>query len=231
MGISGEDQSRLKMLAAKKAVEFVKDGMVLGLGTGSTVRFALEHLAKRIKAEKLDIIGIPTSLDTKKRADELQIPLTDLKSHPKIDVTIDGADEVDPSFNLIKGMGGALLLEKIVAKNTAREIIIVDVTKIVDKLGTKSPLPVEVLPFGWSSAEKLLNEFGCEVKLRTNESGIFTSDNGNYILDCKFNSIDDPEGLEMKINNIPGVMENGLFIELTSTVIVASEDEIKVLSR
>ena len=231
MTLTKEQQDDLKKEAAKSALEFVEDGMVLGLGTGSTVRFALYELAEKIKSEGLEIIGIPTSTDTEELAQELKIPLTDLKNHPEIDVTIDGADEVDPDFNLIKGMGGALLREKIVARNTKKEVIIVDYSKMVKKLGTKSPLPVEVLPFGWSSCAKIMEEFGCDVLLRRKNDEVSLSDNKNYFLDCKFKSIDDPEGLEYKINNIPGVIENGLFINLTHSVVVASPSGVEVLFR
>ena len=231
MTLTKEQQDELKKEAARSALEFVEDRMVLGLGTGSTVRFLLYQLAEKIKSENLEIVGIPTSIETESLAKELNIPLTNLKDHPVIDVTVDGADEVDPNFNLIKGMGGALLREKIVAKNTKKEVIIVDYTKMVNKLGTKSPLPVEVLPFGWSSCARLLKEFGCEVSLRKKDNEIALSDNNNYFIDCKFDSIDDPQDLEMKINNIPGVIENGLFINLTESVIVASPSGVEVLLR
>jgi ribose 5-phosphate isomerase A len=231
MALSKEEQDQLKKKAAGKAVEFVENGMVLGLGTGSTVRRLIEILADRMKIEKLDVVGIPTSLETERLAKELGIPLTDLETHPRIDLTIDGADEVDPSFNLIKGRGGALLREKIVAINSVKEIIIVDYQKMVQKLGTKSPLPVEVLQFGWSSSLKKLQELGCHAELRKEQNAIVKSDNGNYIIDCKFKVIDDPRGLETKINNIPGVIENGLFIGLTTEVIVASSTGVEVLFR
>ncbi|UCH90231.1 MAG: ribose-5-phosphate isomerase RpiA [Thermoplasmata archaeon] len=231
MTISKEEQDKFKMQAAHKAVEYVEDGMVVGLGTGSTVRFAIQRLADLMETEKMDIVGIPTSIETERLAKELKIPLTDLKTHPDIDLTIDGADEVDPSFTLIKGMGGALLREKIVAVNTKQQVIVIDYTKKVDILGTKSPLPVEVLPFGWASCERALKDLGCSVTLRTKNDKTVISDNNNYILDCKFKSIDNPEALESKINNIPGVIENGLFINLTSTVIVASPEGIEVLLR
>jgi ribose 5-phosphate isomerase A len=231
MELSGENQNKLKKQAGLKALEFVEDGMVLGLGTGSTVRYALEGLADRIKTEKIEIVGIPTSIQTEKLASELKIPLTDLKAHPKIDLTIDGADEVDPKFNLIKGMGGALLREKIVAVNTAKQVIIVDQSKMVDRLGTRSPLPVEVLPFGWSSAEKALSKLDCSIELRRKDDEIVISDNNNYILDCRFKAIAKPDEMEAKINNIPGVIENGLFINLTSILVVATPDGIEVLFR
>jgi ribose 5-phosphate isomerase A len=231
MAVSKDDLNKFKKEAAEKAVEMVEDGMVLGLGTGSTVRFALEKLGELIRTEKLDIVGIPTSLDTDALARKLEIPLTDLETHPKIDLTIDGADEVDPGFTLIKGLGGALLREKIVAKNSEKEIIIVDYTKMVQKLGTKSPLPVEVLPFGWTKAVEFLQGLDCVVTPRKNQNGIVVSDNNNYFLDCKFQAIEDPVSLEAKINNFPGVIENGLFIGLTTTVIIASPNGTEVLFR
>lgn len=226
---SNEELEKYKRQAAEKAVEYVEDGMVLGLGTGSTVKYALLRLGERIKSESLDIVGIPTSSQTKELAEELKIPLSDLDEHSEIDITIDGADEVDPNFILIKGMGGALLREKIVAKSTAREIIVVDHTKMVNKLGTRSALPVEVLPFGFSQCKKFLESKGCTVVPRTKNSELVISDNGNYFLDCKFVEIDDPRSLEQEINNFPGVIDNGLFIDLTSMVIVASPNGIEVL--
>ena len=231
MVVSKDELDKFKKEAAEKAVDMVEDGMVLGLGTGSTVRFALEKIGELVRTGKLDIVGIPTSLETDALAKKLEIPLTDLETHPKIDLTIDGADEVDPDFTLIKGLGGALLREKIVAKNSEKEIIIVDYTKTVQKLGTKSPLPVEVLPFGWSKAVEFLQELDCIVTVRKNQNGIVVSDNNNYFLDCKFQSIEDPVSLEANINNFPGVIENGLFIGLTTTVIVASPNGIEILSR
>jgi ribose 5-phosphate isomerase A len=229
--ISKEELEKYKKQAAEKAVEYLEDGMAVGLGTGSTVKYALLKIGELIGANSLDIVGIPTSKQTENLANELKIPLTDLETHPDIDVTIDGADEVDPNFVLIKGMGGALLREKIVAKNTAKQIIIVDHSKMVKKLGTKSPLPVEVLPFGWSASYKFMQAKGCIVEPRKKESGLVSSDNGNYILDCKFEEVAEPGSLELEINNFPGIIENGLFVGLTDIVIVASPTSVDELFR
>lgn len=210
-----------KQAAAEKAVEYVKDGHVVGLGTGSTAAFAVRKLGEKVK-DGLRLIGIPTSLETERLAKELNIPLSTLDKHSEIDITVDGADEVDPELNLIKGMGGALLREKVVASVTKKEIIIVDDSKLVDVLGTRSPLPVEVVPFGVATARKELEGFGCRVELRMSGDGPYLTDNGNNILLCRFNAIRKPGELELEINSIPGVIENGLFIGLADTVIVGS---------
>lgn len=183
-----ENQDRLKEKAARHAVESVKSGMVLGLGTGSTVAFALKRIGQRLKAGQLtDIAGIPTSLQTEKLARELGIPLATFEKRTEIDLTIDGADEVDPRLNLIKGGGGALLREKVVAQASRRNIIIVDDSKYSLVLGTRWPLPVEVIPFAWPLEADYANSLGARVALRKNVDGSpFTTDQGNYILDCDF---------------------------------------------
>jgi ribose 5-phosphate isomerase A len=204
--------------------------MVVGLGTGSTAYFAIKRLGMMV-AEGLDIVGIPTSDATEEIARESGIPLTDLEQYPEIDLTIDGADEVDPNLNLIKGMGGALLREKIVAQATRMEIIVVDPSKMVDILGTKSPLPVEVSRFGWRNCLKQLEELNCQANLRHRENKAYSTDNGNYIIDCTFEHIDSPEATEQDVNNIPGVLENGLFLGLTDLVILSSEGGIKLFGK
>jgi ribose 5-phosphate isomerase A len=200
----------------------------VGLGTGSTVEWTIKKLGERVK-EGLNIKGIPTSDRSEILAKELGIPLTTILDNPEIDLTIDGADEVDPDLNLIKGLGGALTREKVVAANSKREIIVVDDTKIVQMLGTKAPVPVEVIPFAWSTCELKLKAFGCEPKLRMKEQNTYVTDNGNYILDCWFDGITEPEMIESQINNLPGVIENGLFLKLTDMVIIASSEGIKIL--
>lgn len=220
----------LKQIAGEKAVEYVKDGMVVGLGTGSTIFYAIKKIGERVK-NGLDIIGIPTSVETEKLAKQIGIQLSTLEEHPVIDITIDGADEIDKKLNLIKGMGGALLREKIVASASKKEIIAADTSKLVDMLGTKSPLPVEVTRFGWSYAAKKISEFGCKPELRKKDGKVFITDNGNYILDCKFNKIDKPKEMEQKINNIPGVLENGLFIGLADVAVVAGEEGVRIIER
>ncbi len=233
------DREELKRLAGEKAAEKIKDDMIIGLGTGSTVEYTIRKIGERIRTEGLKIKGIPTSLHTKRIAKEEKIPLTTLSEYPEIDLTIDGADEVDSSLNLIKGGGGALTREKIIAFHSKEEIIVVDDSKIVKALGIDFDLPVEVVKFGWEVTKKALETFGwqpakktseivaCEVKLRTiMEDEPFITDNGNYILDCEFQRINNPEELEREINNIPGVVENGLFIGLVDEVIVAGKQGI-----
>nr|MBC7245710.1 ribose-5-phosphate isomerase RpiA [Chloroflexota bacterium] len=220
----------LKQMAAARAVEMVTNGMVLGLGTGSTARYAVEMIGERLRDGRLrDIVGVPTSSETERIAKEVGIPLTTLREHPVIDLTIDGADEVDPHLALIKGLGGALVHEKIVARASRRVVIIVDDSKLVQVLGTKAPLPVEVIPFGWGTYLKQLKGFGCEPVLRMRGTEPYVSDEGNYIVDCRFARIEDPAKLECALNCIPGVVDNGLFIGLASMVIVASESGVREL--
>lgn len=228
-----EDFKNFKKLAGEKAAEHAKDGMVVGLGTGSTVYYTILKLGAMVK-DGLDIIGIPTSVRTEELAKEVAIPLTTLEEHPAIDLTIDGADEVNPELNLIKGMGGALLREKIVASVSKKVVIVADGSKVVDRLGTRSPLPVEVVPFGLSGVKNRLEDFDCTIDLRMGEEGVYVTDNGNYILDLGFvniGGIDEPKSLEKEINNIPGVVENGLFINIANAAIIASEKGIKTLEQ
>ncbi len=215
---------KLKEIAARKAVEQVLDGMVVGLGTGSSSNFAIQALGERV-AEGLSIVAVPTSEASARLAEQLGLDLQSLEDNPVIDLTIDGADEVDPQLELIKGLGGALLREKIVASASTREIIIVDPTKLVDQLGTRSPLPVEVVPFGWAPVRLQLIEVAAGVELRQTAAGeTFVTDNGNFILDCRFEGIEDPAALEQRINAISGVVENGLFVGLADTVIIARDN-------
>lgn len=218
----------MKKMAAEKAVEHVDNGMVIGLGTGSTVKYAIKKLGERVNTG-LKIEGIPTSLRTKKLATELNIPLVDLNDYTEIDLTIDGADEVDSFLNLIKGGGGALTREKIIAYHSKKEIIVVDETKVVKKLGVDFPVPVEVTKFGWNATKKTLEELGCTTELRTIMDEVYITDNSNYILDCDFGKINEPEALEKEINSIPGVIENGLFIDLADEIIVGSKQGIITL--
>jgi len=230
---SGEflEREELKKLAAEKAVDEIKDGMIVGLGTGSTMKYTLKKLGELVR-KGLNIQGIATSVNTKRIAQEEGIPLTTIDEHPEIDITIDGADEVDGSLNLIKGGGGALTREKIIAFSSKKVVIIVDDSKIVKALGIDFPLPVEVVKFGWTSTKKALEGFGCEVVRREIIQGEpFITDNGNYILDCDFEHITEPEQLEKDINNIPGVVENGLFINLAHQVIVGGKQGIITLDR
>ncbi len=226
------NQEELKRITGERAAHFVENGMVVGLGTGSTVYYTLLELARRMKSEDLVFIGIPTSKATESIAQKLGIPLTTLELHPVIDLTIDGADEVDPALNLIKGLGGALLREKIVAKNSREEIIVVDEGKMVIKLGTRSPLPVEVLSFGHATLVDVFIELGSRPVLRKlNDATPFVTDSGNYVYDLHFESIDDSAWLERELNNLPGVVENGLFLGMTARVIVAGDDGIKIIDK
>jgi ribose 5-phosphate isomerase A len=205
--------------------------MILGLGTGSTVEYSLRKIGKLCR-EGLKIKGIPTSIHTKRIAKEEMIPLTSLEENPVIDITIDGADEVDSNLNLIKGGGGALTREKIIAYNSKKVIIVIDDSKIVKALGIDCPLPVEVLKFGWTSTKKTLEELGCDIELRkVMGDEPFITDNSNYILDCEFERIEDPIQFEIEINSIPGVVENGLFIGLVDEVIVGGKQGISTLDK
>lgn len=214
-------------MAAEKAVEYIEDGMVVGLGTGSTATYVIKKLGELVQ-KGLQITAVPTSMQTKKLATDCGISIVELDDHTVIDVTIDGADEVDSNLNLIKGGGGALVREKIVAYHSNRVIIVVDESKIVMGLGCNFPIPVEVLKFGWLATKRALEALGCTAELRKIVGEVYITDNTNYILDCEFGKIDDPEQLEATINNIPGVVENGLFIGLVDEVVVGSKQGIIV---
>ena len=209
-------------------MKFVRDSMVLGLGTGSTADQFLQCLAAALKQGRLrHIRGVPTSKQSERRARELGIPLTTLIECPRPDLTIDGADEVDPSLNLIKGLGGALLREKIVAQNSAKLIIIADASKAVGKLGTKSMLPVEVVPFAHEVQEPFLRSLGAVPSLRrTPDSTPFITDNGNYIYDCRFRGIDDPHDLESTLRCRAGLVETGLFLGMATLALIADQERV-----
>lgn len=214
-----------KEVAGRRAAEFVKDGNVVGLGTGSTVYFTFQRLAERINSEKFAIRGIPTSKPTEQIARNLGIPLVDFEAVTQIDLTIDGADEIDSQFNMIKGGGGALLREKVVACASKERIIVVDSSKLVERLGERFALPVEVVPFAWIPVSGAIKELGAEPKLRQSQASTpFLTDNGNYILDCKFPGIDYPAVLSKTLKLIPGVVESGLFIGLADILIIGKED-------
>jgi len=208
----------LKRLAGERAASYVQDGMALGLGSGTTVRFFLHALAERVR-QGLKVRCIPTSTATAALARELGIPLDDFNTLTELDLTVDGADEVDPECNLIKGGGGALLREKVVAAASRRVYIIVDETKLKPHLGG-FPLPVEVVPFGWEATRRKLEALGCRAELRLHDEEPFITENGNYILDCHFERIDDPAKLEQEITLIPGVVESGLFVGMADKVII-----------
>lgn len=218
-----------KQHAAEAAVEYVKDGMIVGLGTGSTTEFAVKKLGERVR-DGLAIRGIPTSDVTKVQAEEEGIPLIDFSETMYIDLTIDGADEIDVNLNMIKGGGAALLREKIVASASKEEIIIVSHEKFVKQLGS-FPLPVEVIPFGWQVIFNQLETLGGSPDLRLKQGQPLRTDQGNYIIDCRFRQIIDAAQLEQRLNMIPGVVENGLFTGLCTRMIMAEGEKIVVKER
>ena len=217
-------QTQMKKAVAKAAVDQIQNGMILGLGSGSTAALMIESLALKIKSGEIeDVVGVTTSFQGEVLASQLGIPLKSLSSVSKIDLAIDGADEVDPSFQLIKGGGACHVQEKLVAALAKKFIVVVDSTKLVQKLNLDFKLPVEVLPTAWKQVQKTLIDLGGEGTLRMakQKAGPVVTDQGNLILDLKFiNGIDQPELLESQINNIPGVLENGLFTNLTDEVLV-----------
>ena len=214
----------MKTAVAHAAIEDVKDGMILGLGSGSTAALMIKSLSDNIKSGKLkNIKGVPTSFQSEVLAQELGIELIDLSSVGKIDLAIDGADEVDPSHQLIKGGGACHVREKLVATKADQLLIVVDETKLVNKLNNVFPLPVEVIPNAWKQVQNTINEMNAESNLRmaVKKAGPVVTDEGNLILDVLFHGgINDPHKVEYKINNIPGVLENGLFVDLTTKVLV-----------
>ncbi len=222
-------RDREKQLAAEAAAALVENGMVVGLGTGSTAAFALRKLGERIRGG-LKMQGVPSSRWAENMAKEVGIPLTDFSRTTRIDLTLDGADEFDPRLNLIKGGGGALFREKIVAAASARLVIFADASKRVAALG-KFPLPVEVNPFGWQVAARKLGELGAQVTLRQAAGQTFVSDNQGYILDCAFGSIPNPPDLEARIRRITGVMECGLFCGMADTILLAEGETVHTLRR
>nr|WP_276537557.1 ribose 5-phosphate isomerase A [Oceanobacillus jeddahense] len=219
-----------KQHAAEKAAEKVKDGMVLGIGSGSTVNYMLKKLAKRMEEEGLQIKGIPSSKKTEKLANELGIPLTTFAENSKIDLAIDGADEIDEHLQLSKGGGGSLVREKMVDSIADYFIVIAGEDKLVKSLG-EFPLPVEVVPFGWELTEKRLANLGCQTALRYQEDERFISDNGNYIIDCQFEIIDDPEKLHSEIKSLLGVVETGLFVNIADEVIISENGQLRSLKK
>jgi ribose 5-phosphate isomerase A len=227
------DREAMKRAAANRAAEEVEDGMILGLGSGSTAAFAVEALAARV-AKGLRIAGIPTSRATAALARRCGVPLTGFAEHRRVDLTIDGADEVERgTLHLIKGLGGALLHEKIVAAASARMIVVVDESKLVGRLGTHGRLPVEIVAFGWQTVLDRLKEAGIAPRLRAgaSEDDPFVTDSGNYIADCAVAGISDPAGLERRLAGLIGVVASGLFIGLASTVIVGGPTGVTVLDR
>jgi len=215
-----------KRVAGRRAAELVSDGMTLGLGTGSTVFFFLERLGERIRDEGLALRGVPTSLDTETKARALGIPLAGLDEVEVIDLTVDGADEIDGRFDMIKGGGGALLREKVVASITRREVIVIGPDKLVERLGTTFKLPVEVVPFALPVVARRLAALGCEPGLRTAHDGReYRTDNGNAVLDCHFpEGLSDPRATELEVLAVPGVVECGLLVGLAHVLVIGHPD-------
>jgi ribose 5-phosphate isomerase A len=223
-------QESLKKTAAEEAVKYINDGQIVGLGTGSTIRFVMANLARRIR-EGLNIRGVATSFETARLAKDAGIPLLAEDEDWAIDVTLDGADQVDPHLNMIKGGGGALLKEKIVAAASMRFVVVVDESKRVPVLGGSFPLPIEVVPFGWRTVAKRVERFGCTVTPRRKDGSLYVTESGHYILDLTFSKIEAPAILEAELEKIPGVVCSGLFIGRADIVVVATSQGIVTLTR
>lgn len=221
-----------KRQAAEQAVEQIQSGMVVGLGTGSTAVWAVRRIGELIESGQLQrIIGIPTAEETAREAERCGVPLGTLDDYPIVDLTIDGADEIGPHLDLIKGLGGALLREKVVAAASRRFIVVADWRKRVDQMGTRAPVPVEVIPFARRPAADYLASLGAQISQRTDENGEqFITDEGNYILDCRFPGIPEPRQLASLIRAQPGVVEHGLFLGMANEAVIAGEDGLVVLT-
>ncbi len=227
------DAMNPKQRAGEEAVSFVENGMVVGLGTGSTADFFLRALAERIATGKLkDIRGLPTSRASEILARNLGIPVTTFAESPHADVTVDGADEITPTLDLIKGRGGAMLREKVVAQNSSKLIIIADETKKVTQIGTKFPVPVEVTVFGFETQQTYLRTLGCDPVLRMSGDKPYVTDNGNYVYDCGFaNGIADARELDRVLGTRAGVVESGLFLGIAYMAIVATKTDVEHITR
>lgn len=226
-------REQAKKRAAIEAVRHVKDGFVLGLGSGSTVGYVIQEVGRRVKREGLRVLGVPTSYQAFVLAVRSGVSITTLDEHPQIDLAIDGADQIDTELNLIKGMGGALTREKVVASAAEQFIVVADETKLTDKLGVGHSVPVEVLPFASSTVMLRLEGMGGEVVLRESggKVGPVVTDNGNFVLDVGFGVIDDPRGLDVKIKCVPGVVETGLFVGMVDVVYVGGRIDVRRLER
>lgn len=219
--------AQLKKMVGEEAASYIKDGMKVGLGSGTTMYYLVKELGERVK-QGLQVTGIPTSNKTAEWAKEFGVPLTNFTEVQELDLAIDGADEVDANLQLIKGGGGALLREKIVADAAKELLIIVDESKIVQYLGA-FPLPVEVVPFGWEVTAAKLEKLGCELKRREVDGVVYKTDNGNFILDCDFKEIHDPQKLQQELISLVGVVETGLFINMTNKVLVGKEEKVELI--
>ncbi len=219
-----------KRRAAERAVSLVQDGMIVGIGSGSTVAFAIDALIARVRDEHLHVRGVPSSELSATLAAAGGVPLMDLNDAPTIDLTIDGADEIDPHRNVIKGYGGALMREKLVAVATKHLVIIGDPGKVVERLGTRGVLPVEVIPFGWQRTADRLIAIGLAPTLRVRDGQTFQTDNGNYILDCALPPRFEVAALADTVKGIVGVVEHGFFLGLVQTVIIGTDEGVEVLT-
>jgi ribose 5-phosphate isomerase A len=232
VGVGGESQQRQKQRAAAEAVALVESGMIVGMGAGSTAALAARRLAERVTAGGLrDIVCVPCSVEVERQLQALGLRTTALSDRAQIDLTVDGADEVDGNLDLIKGAGGALLREKVVAQASRREVIMIDESKLSPRLGTRTLLPVEVLRFGWRSEERFLQELGAAPMLRLRDGQPFVTDEGNYILDCAIGPIADAPALARTLEARAAIAGHGLFLGLATTVIVAGERGASHLSR
>jgi ribose 5-phosphate isomerase A len=226
-----DQADRLRLDAALRALDYVRDGMVLGLGSGRTAEMFVAELAKRVQ-DGLRVVGVPTSRRIETLAGQLGVPLASLDEQGRVDLIVDGADEIDPqTFDLIKGGGGSLLREKLVASASEQEIIIADESKLVAKLGGRRPVPVEVVRFGHGLTAEALERLGCTATLREADGGAFVSDEGHYIYDCAFPPIDQPARLAEHIKATVGVVEHGLFIGLADRLVIAGAEGVRVFER
>lgn len=229
-----EWKEKAKKAAAKEAAKHVEDGFILGLGSGSTAAYAIREIGKRIREEELEVLAVPTSYQALLLATENHIPLTTLYEHPEIDLTIDGADQIDSELNMIKGGGGALTREKIVASSSKKVIIVADETKLVKKLGVNNcPVPVEVLPFAVPYVAREITKLGGEPVLRESgkKVGPTVTDNGNFLIDAYFGSIETPRKLHAELKIVSGVVENGLFIDTVNIVILGGKEGIREIEK
>jgi ribose 5-phosphate isomerase A len=227
------EQNQWKKAAAEAAARLVEDGMAVGLGTGSTAEFFVSALARRISQERLRIVGIPTSEQTAAQARELNIPLTTFAEQTRLDLTVDGADEIElGTLYLIKGHGGALLREKIVAAASARMTVVADESKIVKRLGSLVAVPVEVVQFGWEATQKKLGELGGNPALRRGaDQTPYVTDGGHYIIDCAFGPMENPKEIAHHLDHVVGAVEHGLFLGFATEVFVGGRDGVTVLKK
>ncbi|NVM04018.1 MAG: ribose-5-phosphate isomerase RpiA [Candidatus Helarchaeota archaeon] len=227
------NKEKCKLTAARAAVEYIKDNQIVGIGSGSTITHAIHCLGEKIQTTGIKIMAVPTSYQSAMLLTEYYIPITTLNEHPVLDIAIDGTDEVDPNFNLIKGGGAALTQEKIIDSAAKKLIIIADESKKVKFLGEKAALPIEVIPIALKTVSNRIKELTTEIQLRmaAKKLGPVVTDNGNFIIDARFSKIKDPESLEKELNVIPGVVENGLFVNITDIVIIGYEDKVDILEK